>query len=47
MIFLDLDNVEPINLSFIDVLITNDVGKPSNDIDQLVILDILYRQKGE
>ena len=46
-IFLDLDNVEPINLSFIDVLLTNDVGKPTIDVDDLVILDIIYRKKPE
>jgi flagellar basal body rod protein FlgC len=46
-IFLDLDNPEPINLSFIDVLLTNDVGKPTTDVINLVQIDLLYREKRE
>jgi hypothetical protein len=50
--FLDLDNVEPIKLSFIDVLMTNDVGVPTSTIKSTpnntsVVLDIYYRQKPE
>ncbi len=46
--FLDLNNPEPLRVSFLDVLITNAVGVPTDKLttaNSEVVFDIYYRQK--
>ena len=46
--FLDLNNPEPLRLSFLDVLVTNAVGLPTDKLtiaESEVVFDLYYRQK--
>ncbi len=46
--FLDLNNPEPLRLSFLDVLVTNAVGVPTDKLttaNSEVVFDIYYRKK--